>query len=96
MTESSATLPHRWRYGMHPEAVGLQIASLGRVVLPIGEALRLEMEGSDPGSEDIVRVQYYVATESGGWALWLSCPKEELAAREAALEAMAPVPTSEP
>lgn len=96
MTESSAPLPRRWRYGMHPEAVGLQIASLGRVDLPIGEALRLEMVRTDPGSEDIVRVQYYVSTESGGWALWLSCPRADLAAREAALQSIAPPSMGEP
>jgi hypothetical protein len=90
MTESSATLPRRWRYGVHPGAAGTQIRSLGRVDLPIGEALRLEMVNADLGAEDVVHVQYYISTEAGGWALWLSCARSELAGREAALREMTP------
>jgi hypothetical protein len=75
---------------MHPEAVGLQIVALGRIELPIGEALRLEMVKTGPESEQMVHLQYYVATEAGGWALWLSCPRTEVAALEAALQALAP------
>jgi hypothetical protein len=90
LTESSATPPHRWRYGMHPGAAGLQIRSLGRVELPLGEALRLEMVNAGPGGEDGVHVQYYICTDAGGWALWISCARGDLAGREAALRAMLP------
>jgi hypothetical protein len=90
LTESSAPPPHRWRYGMHPGAVGLQIRSLGRVELPLGEALRLEMVNAGPGGEDVVHVQYYICTDAGGWALWISCARGDLAGREAALHAMMP------
>ena len=45
----------------------MQIRSLGRVDLPIGEALRLEMVNADPAEEDIVHVQYYISTEA--WRL---------------------------
>ena len=75
---------------MHPQAVGLQIVALGRVELPIGEALRLEMVETDPESEQMVHLQYYVSTESGGWALWVSCPRTDVAALEAALQALTP------
>ncbi len=90
MTESSATMPRRWRYGMHPGAVGMQIRSLGRVDLPLGEALRLEMVNADPGGEDVVHIQYYICTDAGGWALWLSCARADLAGREAALHKIPP------
>ena len=90
LTESSATLLRRWRYGMHPSAAGMQVRSLGRVDLPLGEALRLEMVNADPGGGDVVHVQYYICTEAGGWALWLSCPRADLADREAALHEIAP------
>lgn len=91
MTESSAMLPRGWRYGMHPKAVGMQIRSLGRVELAIGEALRLEMSTvDDQGGGDEAHVQYYVCTESGGWALWLSGPQADVVAREAALHELVP------
>lgn len=75
---------------MHPQAVGLQVGALGRVELPIGEALRLEMVETDPESEQMVHLQYYVSTESGGWALWVSCPRTDVAGLEAALQALTP------
>ena len=90
MTESSASPLSRWRYGMHPRATEMRIRSLGRVDLPLGEALRLEMVDADPGGEDTVHLQYYIATELGPWALWLSCPREELADREASLQVLSP------
>jgi hypothetical protein len=96
VTESSPTPLRRWRYGIHPRAVGMQIRSLGRVDLPIGEALRLEMVNADPAEEDMVHVQYYISTEAGGWALWLSCPRDDLAAREEAVHAVVPPPMGEP
>jgi len=96
LTESSATLPRRWRYGVHPGAVGMQIRSLARVSLPLGEALRLEMVNADPGGEDVVHVQYYISTDAGGWALWLSCARADLADREGALHKMTPPFMGEP
>ena len=86
MTESSASPLSRWRYGMHPRATEMRIRSLGRVDLPLGEALRLEMVTGAPAEEGVVHLQYYIATELGPWALWLSCPREEVADREASLE----------
>ena len=86
MTEPSASPLSRWRYGMHPRATEMRIRSLGRVDLPLGEALRLEMETGVPGEESIAHLQYYIATELGPWALWLSCPREEVADREASLQ----------
>lgn len=85
MTESPASALRRWRYGMHPHATEMQIRSLGRVYLQLGEALRLEMMKAGPEGEGIVHLQYYVATELGPWALWLSCPREDVADCEASL-----------
>lgn len=90
MTESSAMPPRGWRYGMHPMAAGMQVRALGRVELPIGEALRLEMVTPDQGGPGDAHVQYYICTESGGWALWLSGPPADVAAREAALHELVP------
>jgi hypothetical protein len=82
--------PRRWRFGMHPGAAGMRIRSLGRVDLAIGEALRIEMVSPDPGGEDIVHVQYYIVTEYGGWALWVSCARGDLADLEATVQATTP------
>jgi hypothetical protein len=64
----------------------MRIRSLGRVDLPLGEALRLEMASADPAGDDTVHLQYYIATELGPWALWLSCARADLADREASLQ----------
>jgi len=90
MAESLASPLSRWRYGMHPHATEMRISSLGRVYLQLGEALRLEMMNPSPGEEDIVHLQYYVATELGPWALWLSCPREDVADNEASLRDLTP------
>jgi len=90
LTESSATPLRQWRYGMHPRAKGLQIRSMGRVELPIGEALRLEMVNADPGGEGTVHLQYYIVTDAGPWALWLTCAHDEMAGHEAAVHDMTP------
>jgi hypothetical protein len=73
----------------------MRILSLGRVDLPLGEALRLEMVNAGPGGEDLVHLQYYIATELGPWALWLSCPRVDLADREASLRELEPPFTEE-
>jgi len=91
MTESLASPVNRWRYGMHPHATEMQIRSLERVYLQLGEALRLEMTNAGPGGEDIVHLQYYIATELGPWALWLSCPRGDVADPEGSLRELTPV-----
>jgi len=86
MTESTKPLK-RWHLGLHPRATEMRIAALGRVHLQLGEALRLEMQDGDTGD---VHLQYYIATELGPWALWLSCPRADLAGCEAALRDLTP------
>jgi hypothetical protein len=85
MTETSSPLLQGWRYGMHPHAVGMQVRSLGRVELPLGEALRLEFAGDATGASDMGHLQYYISTDAGPWAMWLTCPRADLPEREAAL-----------
>ncbi len=72
-----------WRLGLDPVASGSVIRTMTRLNLPVGDALRIEM--GDPASQDIVHVQYFIATDAGGWALWISCQPSMLAAFEAAL-----------
>ncbi len=91
MTESSTTPPRRWRDGMHPNVAGMTIRSLERVELSLGDAIRVEMASTDPGGEEVAHVQYYVCTEAGGWALWVSCPRGELRDLEASLHAIPPL-----
>jgi hypothetical protein len=90
MTESPASPVSRWRYGMHPQATEMRIRSLGRVYLQLGEALRLEMTNAGPDDDDIVHLQYYIATELGPWALWLSCARADVADAEASLQELTP------
>jgi len=90
MSESSASLQRRWRYGMHPRAAGLQVRSLGRIDLPLGEALRLEMVDADADEPEMVHLQYYISTDLGPWALWFSCAREDLADNEAAIREIVP------
>ena len=90
MTESLASMVGRWRPGMHPHATEMRIRSLGRVHLQLGEALRLEMTNAGPDGEDVVHLQYYIATELGPWALWLSCAREDVADSEASLRELTP------
>jgi hypothetical protein len=68
----------------------MRVRSLGRVYLQLGEALRLEMTKDGPAGEDIVHLQYYIATELGPWALWLSSPRADVADAEAALHELTP------
>ena len=72
---------HSWRFGLHPAASGSVITGLSRTNLPVGEALRIEMSDAS----EIIHIQYYVATESGGWALWTSCAADDVDAVEAML-----------
>ena len=89
MAESLASPLSRWKTGMHPSATGMRIRSLGRVFLPLGEALRLEMT-NDAADDDLVHLQYYVVTDAGPWALWLSCAREDVADSEASLRDLEP------
>ncbi len=74
---------------MHPRATEMRIRSLGRVFLQLGEALRLEMSNAEDG-DDIVHLQYYIATELGPWAIWLTCAREDVEAAEASLREVVP------
>jgi hypothetical protein len=66
------------------------IVSLARVTLQLGEALRLEMTNADPDGEDIVHLQYYIATELGPWAVWLSCSRADVVDCETSLRELSP------
>jgi len=90
MAESLASPISRWRYGMHPRATEMRIRSLGRVYLQLGEALRLEMVNAGPDGDDLVHLQYYIATELGPWALWISCARADVAECEASLRELTP------
>ena len=90
MSEPSGTPAWHWRYGIHPNVDGLRVRSLGRVELGLGEALRIEMLDADPGSRGVVHLQYYILTDAGPWALWLTCASDERADQEAALRELAP------
>jgi hypothetical protein len=89
MAESHASPLGRWRNGMHPNATGMRIRSLGRVRLNLGDALRLELE-TGPDGDDLVHLQYYIVTDVGPWALWLSCAPEDVADNEASLRELTP------
>ncbi len=90
MDESHAPALKRWRYGMHPRASELRISALGRVEVPLGEALRIEMTDADGSQDHIVHLQYYIATELGPWALWVSCARDDEEELEASLRELAP------
>ena len=90
MDEALAPALKRWRYGMHPQATEMRILSLGRVELPLGEALRIEMAYADGSQDHVVHLQYYIATELGPWALWLSCAREDAEDCEATLRDLEP------
>jgi hypothetical protein len=96
MTESQPAAIGRWRYGLHPHATEMRITALGRVYLQLGEALRLEMASVAPGGEDTIHLQYYIATELGPWALWLSCSRAEVDDLEATLKDLTPPLSDEP
>ena len=90
MAKSLASPLSRWKTGMHPDATGMRISSLGRVFLPLGEALRLEMTNDARNGDDVVHLQYYVVTDAGPWAIWLSCARGDVADCEAALRELTP------
>ena len=90
MAESPASHFGPWRTGFHPHAAEMRIRSLRRVYLQLGEALRLEMTNAEPGQEGIVHLQYYIATELGPWALWLSGTPDDIADSETSLRELSP------
>jgi hypothetical protein len=96
MADLTGTSLQGWHLGFHPDAAGLQVRSLERVEVPLGEALRLEMTTGDTGPADTVHVQYYIVTPAGPWALWSSSPRADLAAGEAALAELVPSFGEEP
>src|SRR5262245_34699965 len=85
MTEMPNPLVHGWRYGMHPRAVGMEVRAIGRIVIPLGEALRIELAADEPDASGTGNLQYYILTAAGPWALWLSCRRADVAAAEAVL-----------
>lgn len=80
--------PGGWSYGLHPHAPGSTIETMTRVQLPLGNALRLEM--TDRKAADVIHLQYFIASESGAWALWVSCAPSQLGDREALLAMIEP------
>ena len=89
MTDISSP-PGRWHYGLHPGAAGLRVSSLARIVIQLGEALRLEMEDAG-GTDESIHLQYYIDTDEGPWALWLTTTRAEIAADEASIKELAPL-----
>jgi hypothetical protein len=90
--DESVTLPEGWRYGIHEHAEGATIRTIGRVDLELGDALRIELAGSAQADPDLVHLQYFIATDAGGWALWISCPASEVAENETMLAALTALP----
>ena len=68
----------------------MRVRSLERVSLELGEALRLEMTNADAVGEDVVHLQYYIATELETWAVWLSCSRADVADCETSLRELSP------
>jgi len=89
VTEKVQSAIDRWRAGFHPRASEMRVRSLGRVRLELGEALRLEMADAQ-GGDDAIHLQYYIATELGPWAVWLSCAPDDVAEAETALRDLEP------
>lgn len=81
-----------WHYGLHPRAAGLRIRSCERVRVPLGEALRLEMVDDEPSDRAAVHLQYYIVTDVGPWALWISCAPSEVDDSEAIVRELVPQP----
>jgi hypothetical protein len=90
MHELSGTSLVGWHVGVHPRVAGLRVRSLDRVDIALGEALRLEMADGEAAAADPIHLQYYVVTDVGPWALWISCNRDDAAGHEAALAAIRP------
>ena len=88
MTQLTRPALPGWQSGIHPHAVGMEIRALERIELPLGEALRLELASAVADESDTVNVQYFISTDAGQWALWLSRPRAELAESEEALRSL--------
>jgi hypothetical protein len=89
--DASVDLPGRWQYGIHEGAAGATVRSMDRVELELGDALRVELTGIGE-DEDLVHLQYFIATEMGGWALWTSCPSAEVDEHEQAIATLTAIP----
>ena len=96
MNDLSGTALEGWHVGIHPRVAGLQVRSLERLDVPLGEALRLEMAEGTPDSAEVVHLQYYIVTAAGPWALWISCGRDDVARHEAALARITPPFSEEP
>ena len=51
----------------------------------------IELVDPDAANEDTSHIQYYIATEYGGWALWISCAKGQETEVEATLATLVPL-----
>lgn len=75
--DDSATGPRpRWQFGVHPAAVGSMVRAITQVDLPVGYGLRIEM--AESATADLIHLQYHIATDNGGWAMWTSAPADAL------------------
>ena len=75
--DASGTRPRtRWQFGVHPAAAGSMVRAITQVDLPVGYALRVEMAAS--ATADVIHLQYHIATDNGGWAMWISAPADAL------------------
>ena len=72
MTDPHASPLSRWRYGIHPHATEMRIRSLGAFTFSSAKRSASEMVNAAPDGDEPVHLQYYIATELGPWALWLS------------------------
>jgi hypothetical protein len=48
------------------------------------------MVGTGSASEATTHLQYYLSTEYGGWALWVTCAESQVADLDASIAAMSP------
>ena len=75
--DASGTRPRpRWQFGVHPAAAGSMVRGITQVDLPVGYALRIEM--AESMTSEVIHLQYHIATDNGGWAMWTSAPESQL------------------
>ena len=66
----------RWQFGVHPAAAGSIVRAITQVDLPVGYALRIEM--AESASAELIHLQYHIATDNGGWAMWTSAYQDQI------------------
>jgi len=66
----------RWQFGVHPAAAGSIVRAITQVDLPVGYALRIEM--GESASAELIHLQYHIATDNGGWAMWTSAYQDQI------------------